>query len=143
MHGRRRRKLIRLWERDFGVCSICLKEVIHPSLETLNSNDGSSADHIIPWARGGSNHLDNLRLAHRECNSERHHHGDLSIIKILSTMLREGFTEPLDEKEVEKNWREKDIAAKNGLYKSGRKRSRGVREKRRLQRMEFRAGGRW
>jgi 5-methylcytosine-specific restriction endonuclease McrA len=32
---------------------------------------GVTIDHAIPKSRGGTNHLSNLRLAHRRCNHER------------------------------------------------------------------------
>lgn len=45
-------------------CYLC-KKLIEPGDETI--------DHVIPLARGGSNRLDNLRLAHKECNQVKGH----------------------------------------------------------------------
>lgn len=43
------------------VCSICAEEIRHESQLTL--------DHVVPLARGGAHSLENLRPAHRACNS--------------------------------------------------------------------------
>lgn len=45
------------------VCAICGAGALE--------NDPLTADHIIPVSDGGSNDLDNLRAAHRSCNSRR------------------------------------------------------------------------
>lgn len=51
-----------LWERDGGVCGIC-GELADPGRFHL--------DHIVPDARGGQLHPDNLRVAHPRCNQSR------------------------------------------------------------------------
>lgn len=58
--GRRAQALVRLTLNTYGVrCHLCGR---------LGAN---SADHVIPRARGGSDALENLRPAHRRCNSAR------------------------------------------------------------------------
>ena len=47
-------------------CEIC-KEPINNN----NQNRALSIDHIIPKSKGGNGNLENLRIAHRKCNSER------------------------------------------------------------------------
>ncbi|MFC8733580.1 HNH endonuclease [Luteimicrobium sp. NPDC057192] len=52
-----------------STCHLCLERINlaapprHPS--------GPSADHVVPRKYGGSDHLSNLRPAHRRCNSRR------------------------------------------------------------------------
>jgi 5-methylcytosine-specific restriction endonuclease McrA len=57
----RKNKVRKLLERDGDDCWLCG----HP----LDGN--MSLDHVIPRSRGGGNGLDNLRLAHVECNNRR------------------------------------------------------------------------
>jgi 5-methylcytosine-specific restriction endonuclease McrA len=59
--GRRARKRT-LLARDGGLCWICGRAM--PA-------DDMSVDHVVELSEGGSNLLDNLRLAHGRCNSER------------------------------------------------------------------------
>lgn len=56
-----------LYKRDNGMCWLCGK----PCDYTLDSNDNyyPSIDHVIPIAKGGKDKWDNVRLAHRICNS--------------------------------------------------------------------------
>ncbi len=49
--------------RDGMVCSICGKPLTRQTL---------SFDHVIPLARGGEHNGENLRPAHRRCNSKKH-----------------------------------------------------------------------
>ena len=53
----------RLIARDGRTCAICGKPIA-AGHETL--------DHIVPKAEGGGNEIENLRLAHLECNQGRH-----------------------------------------------------------------------
>lgn len=52
-----------------SVCAICGQ----PVDKSLRYPDPMSptVDHIIPCARGGSDDLDNLQLAHRYCNRQK------------------------------------------------------------------------
>lgn len=58
-----------LFRRDGGVCQIC-GEPCDITAEP-NADLYPSVDHIIPLAHGGLDRLDNVRLAHRICNSRR------------------------------------------------------------------------
>jgi 5-methylcytosine-specific restriction endonuclease McrA len=53
-----------LWNRNRGICLLCNKPI----------SDFASAhvDHMTPVAKGGTNNLDNLCLAHVQCNKEKH-----------------------------------------------------------------------
>lgn len=65
--SRRRRQNI--YERDEWTCQLCL-EPVDPTLDPINDR-AASLDHIICRSRGGDNADQNLRLAHRWCNSVR------------------------------------------------------------------------
>lgn len=52
-----------------SVCGICGK-VVDKSLKYPHPMS-PTVDHIIPCARGGSDDLDNLQLAHRACNRNK------------------------------------------------------------------------
>lgn len=59
----------KIGDRDDWVCGLCgdsidrNEEVPHPYAATI--------DHIVPRARGGSDELNNLQIAHFRCNSEK------------------------------------------------------------------------
>lgn len=61
-----------LYKRDKGICWICGK----PCDITLDSNDKyyPSIDHVVPIAKGGRDLWDNVKLAHRICNSVKSDH---------------------------------------------------------------------
>ena len=65
--GRARRQS--LYQRDGWTCQLCTGPV-DPELPPLD-NWAASLDHIIPRSRGGDHSDENLRLAHRWCNSVR------------------------------------------------------------------------
>lgn len=56
-----------IYQRDSWTCWLCL-EVVDHSLIGTTSEWRPSLDHITPRSHGGSNHPDNLRLAHFWCN---------------------------------------------------------------------------
>lgn len=58
-----------LIERDGLECWLCHRPV--DIAARWNAAVAPTADHVIPLARGGSDDLGNLRLAHRSCNSRR------------------------------------------------------------------------
>lgn len=64
-----RHRRLALYERDGWTCQLCSGPV-DPSLH-YTDDWSASLDHIIPRSRGGSHDEDNLRLAHRWCNSVR------------------------------------------------------------------------
>lgn len=53
-----------IYERDGGLCGICGESVEFTAMEL---------DHIQPLMLGGSDALDNLRVAHKLCNRRRGH----------------------------------------------------------------------
>jgi 5-methylcytosine-specific restriction endonuclease McrA len=55
--------LLRIAERDHWICHICGQGYI--------PGDSWEVDHDIPRAKGGTNHIWNLRLAHRRCNRDK------------------------------------------------------------------------
>jgi 5-methylcytosine-specific restriction endonuclease McrA len=55
------------------LCWRCGKPV--DKLLPANHDMGKSVDHIVPWSLGGTDDRDNLRLAHRICNSVGNHVG--------------------------------------------------------------------
>lgn len=67
-----------VFERDNWTCRIC-NELLDRDAEP-NSDWYPSIDHIVPYSKGGRHTADNLRAAHRWCNSIRgaeDHHADL------------------------------------------------------------------
>jgi 5-methylcytosine-specific restriction endonuclease McrA len=63
-------KRLNIYLRDGWICHLC-KGPVDPDLRGKNSRRAPSLDHIIPRSEGGSNHYENLALAHRSCNSRR------------------------------------------------------------------------
>lgn len=69
------KKLRRVYDRDKGICHLCLNEVPWYHTHTNNS-DRPTMDHIIPYSQrfnypGSINNIDNLALAHYKCNIKR------------------------------------------------------------------------
>ena len=62
--------LDKLYERDKGICQLCLKPVPR---QHGTRPDSPTRDHIVARGRGGSNASSNLQLAHRICNEFRGH----------------------------------------------------------------------
>lgn len=58
-----------LYQRDNGKCWICGKPCDYTA--DINANDYPSIDHVRPLAKGGKHSWDNVRLAHRICNSKK------------------------------------------------------------------------
>lgn len=58
-----------LLERDGFLCYLC-KEPIDMAV-ARTSKRGATVDHVIPLSRGGTDEIDNLRLAHWECNRKK------------------------------------------------------------------------
>lgn len=55
--------------RDGAACWLCGNDV-DPAAPP-GSREAGSVDHVVPRAKGGGNEDENLRLAHRVCNSRR------------------------------------------------------------------------
>lgn len=66
--------LDKLIKRDNNICYICnrecnLNDYIYNENTFIAGNYYPSIDHVIPIAKGGTHEWDNIRLAHRICNS--------------------------------------------------------------------------
>lgn len=68
------KSLLKLYERDKGICYLCNgicnwndKKIVNGT--TIVGNTYPSIDHIIPLAKGGTDDWNNLKLAHRICNA--------------------------------------------------------------------------
>lgn len=61
--------LAEVWERDGGVCGICL-ELIDPGLKWPDRMS-TTLDHVIPLSRGGTHEPGNVQLAHAVCNCRK------------------------------------------------------------------------
>lgn len=60
MTAKYRRKVVRMLASQNGLCGICGKPA---------KPKECNLDHITPKSKGGSNRLENLQAAHRECNT--------------------------------------------------------------------------
>lgn len=60
---------VEIFERDNGICWLC-GEPVDSNLPRV-SRMGGTIDHIVPISRGGSDVLDNCRLAHWICNNRK------------------------------------------------------------------------
>lgn len=58
-----------LYERDSWACHLCGGDIDREA--HWNENFAPSLDHLLPRSRGGSDDPDNLKTAHRVCNSIR------------------------------------------------------------------------
>lgn len=61
--------LNKLYKRDRGLCYLCGERVDMNA--DSNSNWYGSIDHVIPVAKGGTHTWNNIKLAHRYCNSAK------------------------------------------------------------------------
>ena len=62
--------LEKLFRRDGGVCYLCGKKCDWTDVVGGNASDNyPSIDHVIPVAKGGTHTWDNIKLAHRLCNT--------------------------------------------------------------------------
>lgn len=60
---------LELYERDRWTCYLCEMPVRRDG--DPNGNLAPSLDHVTPKSMGGSDHPDNLKTAHRSCNSRK------------------------------------------------------------------------
>ena len=65
-----------LYNRDAGICWICGKECDYSDYTVVNGvfiagNLYPSIDHVLPLSKGGEHSWDNIKLAHRICNTKK------------------------------------------------------------------------
>lgn len=70
----------KLYDRDSGVCWICggqcdLNDFVTRDNAIICGSNYPSVDHIVPVCEGGEDSWENVRLAHRRCNSLRYWRG--------------------------------------------------------------------
>ncbi|MBR4178015.1 MAG: HNH endonuclease [Bacilli bacterium] len=68
------KSLRELYKRDKGICYICNKpcdynDYIVKNNNIICGNNYPSIEHVIPISKGGTDEWDNIKLAHRHCNS--------------------------------------------------------------------------
>ncbi len=75
---KKRRRRLRLWLAAEGICPGCRLTMLHPSDPRSNPREGApfhplapTIDHIVPRARGGSNHIRNQQILCRDCNTRK------------------------------------------------------------------------
>ena len=66
--------LEKLYKRDKGICWLCgtkcnKKDYVVTDATIICGNSYPSIDHVIPLSKGGRHSWDNIKLAHRLCNS--------------------------------------------------------------------------
>ena len=78
--------LASLYERDRGICWLCGK----PCDMSLDTNDNyyPSIDHVYPVAKGGKDTWDNVRLAHRICNTRKATSTGVSLVDVISLLSK-------------------------------------------------------
>ena len=63
IYGNLRKKTVTaLIKRDGTVCYLCDEHILRKHM---------TIDHVIPLCKGGTNEMDNFRLTHSSCNSEK------------------------------------------------------------------------
>lgn len=63
VYGNLRKKTVTaLIKRDGTVCYLCDEHILRREM---------TIDHVIPLCKGGSNEMDNFRLTHSKCNSDK------------------------------------------------------------------------
>lgn len=67
----------KLYEKEHGICYLCGKPVDINDYEYrgetfIAGNNYPSIDHVVALSKGGTHSWDNVRLAHRLCNSLKH-----------------------------------------------------------------------
>ncbi len=65
-----------VYRKDNGICYICGKvcdwnDYTERNGVIIYGDNYPSRDHVIPKSKGGGNTWDNIRLAHRLCNSRK------------------------------------------------------------------------
>ncbi|WP_084417949.1 HNH endonuclease [Henriciella litoralis] len=64
-----------LWDSQNGCCALCGKPMpkgrFHVAHASIWKRERPTFDHIIPRAAGGPDRVDNLQLAHANCNKRK------------------------------------------------------------------------
>ena len=65
--------LERLYSKDRGICYLCGKPCDWKDMDSEGNahNNYPSIDHVIPLSKGGTHTWDNIKLAHRGCNTAK------------------------------------------------------------------------
>lgn len=98
----KRAQLIQLWKRYKGICYLCGKAV---------KLSDATRDHKVPKSLWGYNHIENLALAHKNCNHLRGsipveefrvllHQGDLEEIRRRNREINDSVKE-IEQQELE------------------------------------------
>lgn len=75
--------IMRMYRRQDGLCGCGCGELL-PSL----GESGAHVDHVVPWAKGGRNNLDNLQLLRARCNLQKGTQCDIDeLIRTLEDRL--------------------------------------------------------
>lgn len=86
--GRRTVELLTLVLHTYGArCHLCLL----PITGARGTAEGPSTDHVVPRKHGGTDELDNLRPAHKRCNSRRR--DELLTPELLASFRRHRMAE--------------------------------------------------
>ena len=68
--GARRDRHRKLIARNRPACHLCGEEIDYDTDDHLDPMS-FTIDHIIPLAKGGADHIDNIAAAHRKCNRDK------------------------------------------------------------------------
>lgn len=73
-HKHSYKSLMKLYKRDKGICYLCnckcdLEDYVYNGDTFIAGNYYPSIEHIIPLSKGGTDEWDNIKLAHRICNT--------------------------------------------------------------------------
>ena len=71
---------VEIYERDGWVCHLCDEPV--DRVADFNDDFAPSLDHLLPRSRGGSDEPENLKTAHRLCNSIRQD-DELDVLEVV------------------------------------------------------------
>ena len=71
---------LEIYERDGWVCHLCNEPVERAA--HFNDDLAPSLDHLVPRSKGGSDDPENLKTAHRGCNSARRD-SDLDVLEVV------------------------------------------------------------
>ena len=71
---------LKLYERDGWLCHLCNEPVERAA--HFNDDLAPSLDHLVPRIKGGSDDPENLKTAHRGCNSARRD-SDLDVLEVV------------------------------------------------------------